>query len=385
MLNEELIGIFSHHATMLQRVATREGLAVAPYLDKIREEVRKRFDREIGKTLTPNRKKKLQDDIAKITSVNLQAYVNELRVTNRAVAANEVVFVSQSVDEVLKSDVPVVIPTASAVNAAIVGSAIKVGKGRHQTYNNLMKNFWTQYTEQMEAIVVGGFVSGATTDEIVNQLMKDVDSTLTRTRKSAETVARTGLNHAANAARDTYYQDNDFVIGYRIISVIDSKTSQTCRGLDNKVVKKTDKNYEALKGTLHTNCRKSDVPEIDGRYKMEDDDDKRITNFNKGNTYNKNSDKKRTGGVSGGRKSPKGVDSNQSYYQSLKSLKAADQDNILGSTMGRAFRNLNDPDAFAKLTIDSLGNPYTIAQMRASDNALGKILKEQRPTKRYRK
>ena len=61
----------------------------------------------------------------------------------------------------------------------------------------------------------------------------------------------------------------------------------------------------------------------------------------------------------------------------MKSLKASDQDNILGPTMGKAFRKMNNPSEFADATIDSLGNPLTIKEMQKKDNELGAILRQQ--------
>ena len=48
---------------------------------------------------------------------------------------------------------------------------------------------------------------------------------------------------------------------------------------------------------------------------------------------------------------------------------------ILGPTLGKAFRKMNSPSEFAKATIDTLGNPLTIKQMKAKDNELARILK----------
>ena len=67
-------------------------------------------------------------------------------------------------------------------------------------------------------------------------------------------------------------------------------------------------------------------------------------------------------------------DANQTYYEALKKLSASDQDAILGPTLGKAFRKLDNPSDFAKFTIDSLGQPLTIKQMKERDNALSRIL-----------
>ncbi len=361
MLNEELVTIFADHSISLQRIATTEGNKVIPYLDKIKEQVKKRFDREVGKNLTPLRKKKLQEDIAEITRTNLAAYVKELKFDNKAISKNEVVFTAKSVESVINADVAAVIPTASAVNAAVVGTPIKISEGRWVSYNNMMNSFVKEYTDQIDAIAMQGFIGGKTTDKIVNELMTEVSSTLTRAKKSAESTAITSLNHVANMARKEYYQDNDFVIGYRLLAVIDSRTSQTCFTGETEFHPIGDLKRLHRAKYSHPRCRTAESPEIDGRYSMDDDSDKRITNF-----------------VKDGRRSPKGVDSKQTYYEAFAKMSAADQDRVLGPTMGKAFRKLKNPNEFAKLTIDKLGNPYTIEEMTKRDNALGEILKAQR-------
>ena len=114
---------------------------------------------------------------------------------------------------------------------------------------------------------------------------------------------------------------------------------------------------------MHINCRTALVYEVDERFKLDDKDTKRASSFEVDN-----------------KRDPKPVSSENIYYENMKALKASDQDNILGKRMGKAFRKLNNPKDFADATIDSLGNPLTIAEMKAKDDALGKILRAQDKT-----
>lgn len=101
--------------------------------------------------------------------------------------------------------------------------------------------------------------------------------------------------------------------------------------------------------------------EIDARYTFDDDESERPSNF-----------------IQGGKRTPKRIDSKQTYYDQLATMSAKDQDAALGSpTLGRAFRKMDDPEKFAKMTIDSLNNPLTISEMREKDDELGRILKAQ--------
>ena len=155
-----------------------------------------------------------------------------------------------------------------------------------------------------------------------------------------------------------FAKDNDDVIkGYINISVIDSRTSQQCRALDGKEIKADDPNLSRFIPPGHPRCRRALVYQVDERYSIQDEDSKRQSNFRKD-----------------GKLDPKPIDANQTYYEALKKLSARDQDAILGPTLGKAFRKLDNPSEFAKFTIDSLGQPLTIKQMKERDNVLSRIL-----------
>ena len=101
--------------------------------------------------------------------------------------------------------------------------------------------------------------------------------------------------------------------------------------------------------------------EIDARYSYEDDSSERPSNFHVG-----------------GERDPKRVNTKQTYYDELAKLSASDQNAALNSpTLGKAFRKMDNKDDFAKMTIDSLNQPLTIKEMRAADNELGRILRNQ--------
>ncbi|HHZ95560.1 MAG TPA: hypothetical protein EYN67_08380 [Flavobacteriales bacterium] len=232
-----------------------------------------------------------------------------------------------------------------------------------------MSNYWRKWTDEIDALVQNGFVTGQTIDEIaVNvfsqmRLQKSTTSKnlLNRAHRSAKSVAITGTNHYANTARIEFVDQNDDILkGYRLIAVVDSRTSQKCRSLDQKFIPKDSPKLSSFTPPLHINCRTALVYEVDERFSLSEADTKRASSFEV--------DGKRDG---------KPVSSENIYYQNMKALKASDQDNILGPTMGRAFRKMDDPSEFADATIDSLGNSLTIKEMKEKDNRLGEILRAQ--------
>jgi SPP1 gp7 family putative phage head morphogenesis protein len=189
-------------------------------------------------------------------------------------------------------------------------------------------------------------------------------SVLDRARRSAKQLAVTGTNHYANTARIAFVDKNDDILkGYRFLAVNDSKTSRVCARLDQQVFSKDSKKLSSVTPPLHPNCRSALTYEVDDRFKLDSKETDKASSFNVD-----------------GKREPKPVDSDSIYYANLKKLSARDQDAAIGPSLGKALRQMN-PSEFAKQTGDSMNNALTIAQMKAKNNTLGRILRGQGETK----
>tara|TARA_R110000751_G_scaffold171571_2_gene278042 strand:+ start:30 stop:734 length:705 start_codon:yes stop_codon:yes gene_type:complete len=233
-----------------------------------------------------------------------------------------------------------------------------------------MSNYWQKWENEIDGVVLDGFRSGSTIPEITNAITEQMDlsrsgttkSVLDRARKSARQLAITGTNHYANTARIAFVDTNDDILqGYRFLAVQDSRTSRQCASLDQRVFAKDDPKLSAATPPLHPYCRSALTYEVADRFKLDEADTRKSSSFEVD-----------------GKRDPKTVTSDSIFYGNLKDLKAADQDAHLGPTMGRAFRKMDNPAQFAKATVDENFNPLTIKQMREKNNALGKILQNQK-------
>ncbi|KNY20438.1 hypothetical protein AKJ13_22320 [Methylobacterium sp. ARG-1] len=126
---------------------------------------------------------------------------------------------------------------------------------------------WAQGLEQGRTTKVHdairiGMVEGETVDQIVRrvrgtQAMGYKDGVLEITRRDAEAVVRTAVNHIASGASEAVYERNaDLISGVRWVSVLDSRTTAVCQARDGKV-------YEPGKGPrppAHWNCRSTTTP-----------------------------------------------------------------------------------------------------------------------------
>ena len=370
MPNEILTTVYSQHTVFLQRVGATQGNAVIPFLQLIEEDVQRIFNRYRDRAKTAANQIAIQEAINLASRGHLQDYINELKKSNREIGTNEAEFAADTLNKiVINDDFESVVPSAAQVNAIAVATPIQLSESSYTTYNSMMSNYWRKWTDEIDSLVQNGFVNGQTIDEIANNVFSQMrleksttsKNVLNRAHRSAKSVAITGVNHYANTARIEFVDKNDDVLkGYRLIAVIDSRTSQKCRGLDQKFIPKNSPKLSSFTPPLHINCRTALVYEVDERFSLNDADTKRASSFEVD-----------------GKRDPKPVSSEGIYYDKMKSLKASDQDNILGPSLGKAFRKMNNPSEFADATIDSLGNPLTIAEMKKKDNELGRILRSQ--------
>jgi len=127
----------------------------------------------------------------------------------------------------------------------------------------------------------------------------------------------------------------DYVAGYMWVSILDSKTSATCRSLDGQV-------FELGEGPVppaHPNCR-SHITAV----------------FRTGVKFLKGLTRKATSGS---------IDAGVSYYTWLKRQSASFQDSVLGKTRGKLFRNGGvSAKEFGRLNVGRNYEQLTLEQLR---------------------
>jgi len=78
-----------------------------------------------------------------------------------------------------------------------------------------------------------------------------------------ETVVRTNTNDAYNQGRLTSFQDDavkDMIVAYEYSAIMDSRTSEICRGLDGLIYKTDDTIWAKITPPNHYNCRSLMIP-----------------------------------------------------------------------------------------------------------------------------
>lgn len=245
-------------------------------------------------------------------------------------------------------------PTNKSVREEVEAQPLMIGaNGGAVALSSLVGGFAATNTGKVVDLVKAGFYQGRTTTEITASVVgtrknKYKDGVMVGAKQSATKISKTSANHVSTIASDVVYKENGRAVkGYIITSVLDSSTSKTCRGLDDTRVG-VDDGYQP-KPPFHFGCRTTTRPwlreDLDAIKKAE----------------------RETIGATGEKYEPTA----KQYYSWLKQQPASFQDDILGATEGKIFRNAGlTPAEFKKATIKRDGTPLTISEMAEKDQRI---------------
>lgn len=226
-----------------------------------------------------------------------------------------------------------------------------------------------------------GILAGETNADIVTRIRGTraanySDGVLAVTRRDAETLVRTAVNQVSTDARQATWEANsDIIEGVRWVATLDGRTSPVCRSRDGVV-------YPLDKGPrppAHPNCRSTIVPVLAGEQivgnraavtdtrtrRRQEIDFRAQAKEQAGERWAKMSAKERNAAVRDTREAwatanISRVSSELTYQGWLKDQSAKFQDDVLGPTRGRLFREGLPLDRF----VDASGKQYNLDQLR---------------------
>lgn len=266
-VNEQIQDRTIRHMVYLERFKVSEIKRIRKILDgqvlpSIQAKIEQRVARiiERGSDLGPETTKRLKE-LEKELSVLSDELAGRVRteLTNdlTELTAHELDWQASAIKDSLNVNLDFVVPSARAV-AAISKSTAFAGLTMEQWFDTLSQS--TQ--RNVMAAVNRGIVEGETTDQIVRRVVGTkklayTDGVFQTTRRQAETITRTTINHVSNQARIELFKENsDIIAGLKWLATLDSRTSITCASLDGKV-------FDIDKGPrppAHPNCRSTMSP-----------------------------------------------------------------------------------------------------------------------------
>lgn len=343
---EELIAITTRHQVHIERLKSGDAQKVRVLLVEVDRAIRKKLGARAE--FTDYNRGKLERLLKSVTGMLagiFEQYRGDLLASLREFGEYEAGFETKALNSVVQG-VTFATPAPAQVWAAATTAPLSV---RGPQGGKLLEPFirdWSQGEIQaVTGVIRRGVFEGQTNAEIIRAIrgtkaLKYRDGLLETTRRHADAVVRTAVQHVSSSARFETWQHNKLA-RYRWVSTLDSRTTTQCRSLDGQV-------FELGKGPrppIHIGCRSTTVPELDDGLDFLDEGATRAS---------------KTGPVS----------ADLSYYDWLKQQPAAFQDSALGPIRGRLFRNGGlSAERFARLNLDKNFKPLTLDEMRALEPA----------------
>lgn len=347
---QKLLDAVIRNQVYLERLKTGEVNQFAAFLKEIDKGLRERLSG--GKELTEYSRQRIETLLVTVDGMLGEIFANyydelagHLLELADYEAENEAKIIT-GVSE--QPNFEMVIPAPAQVRAAVMSHPLSV---RGPDGGKLLEPFIKDWTHTEQKAITGairqGFFEGQTNAQIIQRIRgtkanKFTDGLLATTSRHADAIVRTAVQHTASVARMVTLKANaDVCKGYQWSSTLDGRTSAPCRSLDGQV-------FEFGKGPvppIHIRCRSSMLPALSDEFAW----------LTEGET----------------RASAQGpVDAKQTYYEWLKTQGHDFQDDVLGKTKGKIFRDGGiSPEKFASLSMDKNFEPLTLAELRKLEPA----------------
>jgi SPP1 gp7 family putative phage head morphogenesis protein len=337
------------HQVLVQRLSTNEVNKFKPFLVQMDRVLRDALAEIHVTDFARARLEKLLFTVDTLLEGILTRYSKQLMLDLEAFAQHEAKFSAAALDAETLFDA--VIPSVTQIRAAIMSTPLGVkGSGRGALLKSFVQNWTASEVRAVNGVIRRGAFEGKTNMAIVQELRGShernyQDGVLNLTKRHAEAVVRTAVQHVATLARDESFAKNaDILKGVKWLSTLDKSTCLVCAALDGREFPLNS----GPRPPQHLRCRCTCIPQLK--------DDMGLT---KGAT-------RASKGLELGRQ----VDANLTFFSWLKTQPASFQDLAIGPTRGKLLRDGGlSAEKFAALNVDKTFAPLTLDEMRAIDGA----------------
>ncbi len=352
MSDADTLDANASHAVYVERLGAQNANKLDPELRKLASYIRSRLGEEGDVIESQSVINAVVKDVRAKFGKAYERWTRETFGFVDELAGYEAKFQS-GIIEASTDDYVVKVPSDEKAKSKTYNTPLMIGAGGAAvSLNALIGNFTKTQVDRVVNVVRSG-TDGRPTSQIIKAITgtkknKFTDGVMIGAKRSATTISKTAANHTSEQAKQAVYKDNQkAVIGYKLVAVLDSKTSQICRGLDGTEVKFSD-SYQPHP-PFHNNCRTTESPLLNPSLAA-------ISTEARSNDMPNGADFQSTA---------------SQYYTRMKSQPAWYQDDVLGKTQGKIFRNSGlTPEEFRKATITKTGEPLNLSQMAEKDERI---------------
>lgn len=346
---EQTIEAETRHSVFVNRYAGGLSNDFVPFLERLGRDIDSRLAKEGATIASAARLRALNKDVRELQAEIYASYQESLFDDLEGFSEHEGEFEHTLLGKTAPTydfDLPSTTQLWSASKAVpLVLPATETAK----FLNPFIKDWSKTEIKKVNDLIQFGFAQGQTIDEMTRAVNQRLGK---QTKANNKAVVRTAVNHTSTTARErTMRENDDIVVGYKIVATLDSRTSDVCKGYDGLEVKWSDSNHP--RPPFHPNCRTTTAPLLDERFSAKDEDGVRAST-----------------GAQGGQ--PTKAD--QTYYEWLKNQGSTKGGRefvfeTLGNDRGKLLLDGGlTSDKFKKLTTDDLFAPITLKELKKKDS-----------------
>lgn len=341
-VNQILYDLSVSHQIGLQRLSTATVRKVLALVDRVERDVLTRLS-ENQTRIAASRLERQLASLQRVFAAGYEELTRRVGADAAELATYEAEYQQAKITSAVPLQIEFVLPAPEQLQAAATARPFQ-GRYLSEWGSDLADGAFKRVRDAVRV----GYAEGQTTPQIVQRIRGTRganyrDGITQISRRGAEGMARTALNHTANYARDLTYQKNaDLIKGVRWVSTLDLRTTPICRARDGQV-------FPLMSGPrppAHWACRSTTSPVMKSWQEMGVDADE-IPESTRASMNGQ-------------------VPETETYQTWLGRQSATVQDDVLGRTRGLLFRNGGlTLDRF----VDQAGRELTLPELRRRDAA----------------
>ena len=193
-----------------------------------------------GRSINTDRFRAMIDDLKVARNELMKKYRSDVRGSLDALVAIEVEFEQEILQQSIPVDIELASIQLSSVRAAIRSKPFSGGSDAARTLGQWFEDLRRADQRRLIEAIQLGVTQGESIDTIVRRVVGTRkngfrDGVLAISRRNAETIVRTAINHISNAAREEVWEGNEDIIqALKWVSTLDGRTSSICRARDGR-------------------------------------------------------------------------------------------------------------------------------------------------------
>ena len=346
-LEQAIYNMALRNQVNVERYKSSQVKTVEPYLRNIAAYIVQRLSFADLTTYRRDRLQKLLKAITAQVTAEFSAFTVAQRKEWRKFATYQAQLEAANITKAISNPAfEAIVPATSQVAALAAATPLSLrNSGAGLDLDGYTKNWNSAQTQLIVGQISQGVGEGQTNAEIVRRVRGTAsrrfkDGVIGQSYRQTGAYVRTVVQQLASVAREATMQENG-VDEYRWLVTLDNRTCEICAGL-------SEETFELGKGPIppaHPNCRCATVEVIPDEWAALYEGQQQSSQFGP-------------------------VDADQTYYGWLKTQSASFQNEVLGPTNGKLFRNGGlDSKQFSNLRLDKTFKPQTLAEMQARNPA----------------